>query len=327
MKAPDDASGAQWRSLNDRLVSVLKPFAAPVAISFHAPGEEPPAARIEGEHPEGNERGRTGRVPAGCVFWIRGASGTFATVAADHGNCSVGCYTHGFLSLEEAAGKDDVEAVLAAGWVDEQAVMSLPHVAERPGAGRLRAARRELGGAGRGAAQDQRALPDDPEGCLSGHADRGQAAVSRGRDGEGAGCGRGQRGLCAQPRAHRHALRRDDLRHSRPKAAGGSRKARSDRRAGPGDGEVRLGRREALCGKRGHLTRASRPESPRRRTGCSVREPSSSLTGGLRASTGLGSAAAPTSAVRRPRPRPLPIAGRRPPPGRRGPARGRGNGR
>ena len=134
MNSPDAASGTPWRSLNDRLVAVLKPFAAPVAISFHAPGEDPPAARIEGEDAEANEHGRTGRVPAGCVFWIRGASDTFATVAADHGNCSVGCYTHGFLSLEEAAARDDVEAVLAAGWVDEQAVMSLPHVAERPGA-------------------------------------------------------------------------------------------------------------------------------------------------------------------------------------------------
>ena len=80
MNSPDAASGTPWRSLNDRLVAVLKPFAAPVAISFHAPGEDPPAARIEGEDAEANEHGRTGRVPAGCVFWIRGASDTFATV-------------------------------------------------------------------------------------------------------------------------------------------------------------------------------------------------------------------------------------------------------
>ena len=30
--------------------------------------------------------GRTGRVPAGCVFWIRGAERSFTTVAEDHGN-------------------------------------------------------------------------------------------------------------------------------------------------------------------------------------------------------------------------------------------------
>ena len=124
---------AQWRSLDERLVSALKPFAAPVAISFHAPGEDPPADRIHPDYPEPNERGRTGQVPAGCVFWIRGTDDTFATAAADHANCSVGSYTHGFITLEEAAAKDDVEAVLAAGWVDEAAVMGLPHLAERPG--------------------------------------------------------------------------------------------------------------------------------------------------------------------------------------------------
>ena len=64
--------------------------------------------------PAPNEHGRTGQVPAGCVFWIDGADRTFATVAADHGNCSVGSYTHGFLTLEEAAAKDDVGAVLEA---------------------------------------------------------------------------------------------------------------------------------------------------------------------------------------------------------------------
>ena len=126
-------TSTDWKSLNQRLVAALKPTGAPVAISFHAPGENPPADRVTPDYPEPNDRGRTGQVPAGCVFWIHGAEGTFATEAADHANCSVGSYTHGFLSLEEAAAKDDVEAVLAAGWVDQAAVMGLPHVAERPG--------------------------------------------------------------------------------------------------------------------------------------------------------------------------------------------------
>ena len=121
-----------WRDLNDRLVAALKPFASPLAISFHGPGHTPPAARVEAHYPPPNEHGRTGQVPAGCVFWIQGATGTFATVAADHANCSVGSYTHGFITLEEAATRDDVGAVLEAGWVDQAAVMALPHVAERP---------------------------------------------------------------------------------------------------------------------------------------------------------------------------------------------------
>ena len=134
MTTTEHVSLSPWRSLNDRLVAALKPYAAPVAISFHAPGDEPAAEGLEPDYPEPNERGRTGQVPAGCVFWIRGASDTFATVKADHTNCSVGSYTHGFVTLEEAASMDDVEAVLAAGWVDEAAVMGLPHLSEKPGA-------------------------------------------------------------------------------------------------------------------------------------------------------------------------------------------------
>jgi len=133
MNPADASSATPWRDLNDRLVSALKPHAAPVAISFHAPGEDPSAEGLDPDYPEPNERGRTGQVPAGCVFWIRGASDTFATVKADHANCSVGSYTHGFVTLEEAAAMDDVEAVLAAGWVDEAAVMGLPHLSEKPG--------------------------------------------------------------------------------------------------------------------------------------------------------------------------------------------------
>jgi hypothetical protein len=56
----------------------------------------------------------------------------FSTNAADHANCSVGSYTHGFITLDEAAARDDVAAALESGWVDEAAVSSLPHVVDRP---------------------------------------------------------------------------------------------------------------------------------------------------------------------------------------------------
>ena len=121
-----------WRSLNDRLVATLKPSAPPVAISFLAEDQAAPAARLDVDYPEPNESGRTGQVPAGCVFWIRGAEASFATTSADHANCSVGSLTHGFLTLEEAATKDDVGAVLESGWVDEAAVGQLPVVTTRP---------------------------------------------------------------------------------------------------------------------------------------------------------------------------------------------------
>ena len=135
MRRGNNASKVQppdWRSLNDRLVATLKPFAPPVAISFLAEDQAVPAARLDEAYPEPNEHGRTGQVSAGCVFWIRGADTSFATNAADHANCSVGSFTHGFLTLEEAATKDDVCAVLESGWVDEAAIGALPVVANRP---------------------------------------------------------------------------------------------------------------------------------------------------------------------------------------------------
>ena len=121
-----------WQSLNDRLVATLKPYAPPIAISFLAEGQAAPMKRLDDDYPAPNASGRTGQVPAGCVFWIRAAGESFATTAADHANCSVGSLTHGFLTLEEAATKDDVGAVLESGWVDQAAVQQLPVVTARP---------------------------------------------------------------------------------------------------------------------------------------------------------------------------------------------------
>lgn len=131
---PSTAPGpGSWRELSDRLTAALKPFAVPVAISFLAEDQPAVVARRAAGYPEPNEHGRTGQVPAGCVFWIHGARETFATTAPDHANCSVGSLTHGFLTLEEAATKDDVGAVLESGWVDEASVAQVPRVSAKPG--------------------------------------------------------------------------------------------------------------------------------------------------------------------------------------------------
>lgn len=130
----EPAEEEDWPSLNARLEAVLKPVAAPVAISFRTADQDAPAARLSDEAPEPNEDGRTGQVPAGCVFWIRGAEETFSTAGPDHANCSVGSLTHGLLTLEEAVTKDDVCAVLESGWVDEEAVGAIPTVSEKPAA-------------------------------------------------------------------------------------------------------------------------------------------------------------------------------------------------
>lgn len=123
---------ASWSDLAARLVSALKPISAPIGIAFVPRGAATDAPPFDASYPAPNEFGRTGAVPAGCVFWIKAADRLFSTNAADHANCSVGSYTHGFLTLEEAAPRDDVVAALGSGWVDETAVASLPHLHERP---------------------------------------------------------------------------------------------------------------------------------------------------------------------------------------------------
>lgn len=129
---PQASQTQGWRSLSERLTVALKPLAPPLAISFLSDASTAPVARRAGEYAEPNEKGRTGQVPAGCVFWIKGTTESFSTVAADHANCSVGSFTHGFLTLEEAASKDDVCAVLESGWVDVASVQALPRVSRKP---------------------------------------------------------------------------------------------------------------------------------------------------------------------------------------------------
>jgi uncharacterized protein (DUF169 family) len=122
-----------WSNLSAALSDALALNVAPIAITFtHTtpPGVEPFDAPV----PEPLPDGRTGRVAAGCVFWMRGATRTFSTVAEDHGNCSVGSLTHGFKTLEEISGNSDVAALLDSGWVTIDAVPEIPAVRERPSA-------------------------------------------------------------------------------------------------------------------------------------------------------------------------------------------------
>ena len=84
--------------------------------------------------PEPTPDGRTGRVSAPCVFWVRSTDRTFSTVEDDHANCSVGLVTHGWRSMEDVAGNGDVAALLASGWVTEAMVPQIPAVSEKPGA-------------------------------------------------------------------------------------------------------------------------------------------------------------------------------------------------
>ena len=122
-----------WTTLADQLSAALHPTAPPIAITFSA---EPPAgvAAYDAPMPPPAPDGRTGRVPAGCVFWMKATDRTFTTLPEDHGNCSVGSMTHGLKTMEEVAGNGDVAALMESGWVTPDMVPQIPVVTERPGA-------------------------------------------------------------------------------------------------------------------------------------------------------------------------------------------------
>jgi len=122
-----------WAGLADDLSNALALGAAPIAITF---GDAPPAGveAFDDPMPEPMPDGRTGRVAAGCVFWMKAADRTFSTVAEDHGNCSVGSLTHGFKTLDEVAGNSDVATLLDSGWVTMDVVPEIPTVSAKPGA-------------------------------------------------------------------------------------------------------------------------------------------------------------------------------------------------
>lgn len=123
---------SNWDQLASTLTDTLHLASPPLAITFSDTAPEG-VAPFDEAMPEALEDGRTGRVPAGCVFWMKAAERTFATVAEDHGNCSVGSLTHGFKTLDDVAGNSDVAALLDTGWVTMDVVPQIPVVRERPG--------------------------------------------------------------------------------------------------------------------------------------------------------------------------------------------------
>ena len=120
-----------WSDAASALTAALQLDVPPIAITFSESAPQG-VAPFDAPMPEPTPDGRTGRVPAGCVFWTKAVDRTFTTVAADHGNCSVGSLTHGFVTLDEAAGRSDVAALLESGWVTMEMVPDIPVVAERP---------------------------------------------------------------------------------------------------------------------------------------------------------------------------------------------------
>jgi uncharacterized protein (DUF169 family) len=120
-----------WRSLARRIEAALKPVAQPIAITFDSLAAD--GGFSDRTYPAA-VNGRTGAVPAGCVFWIEATNRSFSTIASDHANCSVGSYTHGLLDAAGAMVKDDVSAIVAAGWVNQADFNALPKMPSAPGA-------------------------------------------------------------------------------------------------------------------------------------------------------------------------------------------------
>jgi len=119
------------RQLAHDLTALLGLTAPPLGILFSS---EPPdgVSRFDEELAVPTPGGRTGRVAAGCVFWFKGTERAFSTVAEDHANCSVGSITHGFRTLAEVAGNEDVAALVESGWVTPEMFPRVPVVKERP---------------------------------------------------------------------------------------------------------------------------------------------------------------------------------------------------
>ncbi len=120
-----------WKGLTADLQELLSLEMAPIALAFL--DAVPPGVPVyEGALPAPTPDGRTGKVAAGCVFWVKAADRTFATLPADHGNCSVGSMTHGLQTMQEVAGNADVAALLASGWVTLEMVPQIPVVRQKP---------------------------------------------------------------------------------------------------------------------------------------------------------------------------------------------------
>jgi uncharacterized protein (DUF169 family) len=119
-----------WKDLAEELTSLLRLAAPPIGITFS--DEDPGVDRFDAPMPPPTADGRTGRVSAGCAFWMKGTERTFTTVAEDHGNCSVGSLTHGLIDLETAATRADVGALIEAGWVTPEMFPQIPVLPAKP---------------------------------------------------------------------------------------------------------------------------------------------------------------------------------------------------
>jgi uncharacterized protein (DUF169 family) len=109
-------------TLAQELIRLLDLDHPPVAVAFHE------------QEPDEQLRSRSAPEPAGCCFWQQAEQRRLHTTAADHAHCSVGSYTHGLISLADAAAGEDTAALVGSGWVTEADLGGAPRVAATPAA-------------------------------------------------------------------------------------------------------------------------------------------------------------------------------------------------
>ncbi len=125
------ATRLSFHTMTRELTELLALSTPPIGIAFAAsPPEGVPA--FGAAYPPPTADGRTGAVPAGCVFWMHATERSFTTTATDHGNCSVGSLTHGLITLDEAATRSDVAALVASEWVTPDIFPHIPTVKGSP---------------------------------------------------------------------------------------------------------------------------------------------------------------------------------------------------
>jgi uncharacterized protein (DUF169 family) len=109
-------------TLAQDLIRLLDLHHSPVAVAFHD------------QEPAEQSRTRPTPEPAGCCFWAQAEQRRLHTTAADHAHCSVGGYTHGFISLADAAAGEDTAALVGSGWVTASDLAGAPSVGTAPAA-------------------------------------------------------------------------------------------------------------------------------------------------------------------------------------------------
>lgn len=116
----------------DSLTSLLRLEHAPIAMTFFDGIPDDGTPRFDAPMSAPTEDGRSGRVAAPCVFWMHAHERTFDTLPEDHGNCSVGQFTHGFAEAGDILDRNDVGALLDVGWVTMEAFAGVSAMARRP---------------------------------------------------------------------------------------------------------------------------------------------------------------------------------------------------